>query len=168
MTILQNGPDIQCFSQTAPGLRAQFLLLDFQVDQGFQFFFRRTVSVYREHGHHPDGSAVGNLDTFHPDFLLVIWLVYGRKPPFLTVSPILFFSQSKHIQSFCGACFARHAANAGFDGPGGTGTPTERADAVQGLLWGRRGGKSSSLKGEAPASCRYGLPALVGSAYFIS
>lgn len=35
----------------------------------------------------PDGSTVGNLDTFHPDFLLVIWLVYGRKPPFLTVSP---------------------------------------------------------------------------------
>ena len=40
MTILQNSPDIQRFSQTAPGLRAQFLLLDFQVDQGFQFFFR--------------------------------------------------------------------------------------------------------------------------------
>lgn len=91
MTILQNGPDIQRFSQTVPGLRAQFLLLDFQVDQGFQFFFRRTVSVYREHGHHPDGSTVGNLDTFHPDFLLVIWLVYGRKPPFLTVSPVCNF-----------------------------------------------------------------------------
>ncbi len=35
MTILQNGPDIQRFSQTVLGLRAQFFLLDFQVDQGF-------------------------------------------------------------------------------------------------------------------------------------
>ena len=40
MTILQNGPDIQRFSQTAPGLRAQLLLLDFQVNESFQFFFR--------------------------------------------------------------------------------------------------------------------------------
>ena len=35
MTILQNGPDIQCFSRTALGLRTQFFLLDFQVDQCF-------------------------------------------------------------------------------------------------------------------------------------
>ena len=92
MTILQNGPDIQRFSQTAPGSSAQLLLLDLQVDQGFQFFFRRTASVYREHGHHPDGSAVGNLDMFHPDFLLVFWLVYGWEPPFLTVLPISIFA----------------------------------------------------------------------------
>ena len=92
MTILQNGPDIQRFSQTAPGSSAQLLLLDFQVDQGFQLILRRTASVYREHGHHPDGSAVGNLDTFHPDFLLNFWLVYGWEPPFLTVSPISIFA----------------------------------------------------------------------------
>lgn len=92
MTILQNGPDIQRFSQTAPGSSAQFLLLDFQVDQGFQFFFWRAVPICRKHGHHPDGSAVGDLDTFHPDFLLVIWLVYGWEPPFLTVLPISIFA----------------------------------------------------------------------------
>ena len=91
MTILQNGPDFQRFSQTAPGLRAQLLLLDFQVDQSFQFFFRRTASVFREHGHDPDGSALRNLDAFHPDFLFAVWLVYGRKPPFLTVSPVCNF-----------------------------------------------------------------------------
>ena len=91
MTILQNGPDIQRVSQTAPGLCAQLLLLDFQVDQGFQFFFRRTASVFREHGHDPDGSAVRNLDAFHPDFLLAVWLVYGWEPPFLTVSPVCNF-----------------------------------------------------------------------------
>lgn len=91
MNILQNGPDIQHFSRTASGLRAQLLLLDFQVNQSFQFFFRRTASVFREHGHHPDGSAVRNLDTFHPNFLLAVWLVYGRKPPVLTVSPVCNF-----------------------------------------------------------------------------
>ena len=78
MTILQNGPDIQRFSQTASGLRAQFLLLDFQVDEYFQFLFRRTVSVFREHRHHTNGSAVGNLDTFCSDLLIVVWLVYDR------------------------------------------------------------------------------------------
>ena len=91
MTILQNGPDIQCFSQTVLDLRAQLFLLDFQVDQSFQFFFRRTASVFRKHGHDPDGSAVRNLEAFHPDFLLAVWLVYGRKPPFLTISPICNF-----------------------------------------------------------------------------
>ena len=77
MTILQNGPDIQRFSQTAPGLRAQLLQLDLQVDQDFQFIFQRTASVCREHGHHTDGSAVRNLDTFHSDLLVFAWLVYG-------------------------------------------------------------------------------------------
>ena len=91
MTILQNGPDIQRFSQTAPELRAQLLLLDFQVDESFQFILRRTASVFREHGYHSNCSAVGNLDTFHPDFLRAVWLVYGRKPPFLTVSPVCKF-----------------------------------------------------------------------------
>lgn len=91
MTILQNGLDIQRFSQTAPRLRTQVLLLDFQVDQSFQLILRRTASVYREHGHHPDSPAVRNLDTFHPDFLLDAWLVYGRGPPFLTVSPVCKF-----------------------------------------------------------------------------
>ncbi len=81
MTILQNGPDIQRFSQTAPGLRAQLFLLDFQVDQGFQFIFRGAVSVFREHGHHPDRSAMGNLDTFRSDLLVIVWLVYGRNLP---------------------------------------------------------------------------------------
>ena len=78
MTILQNGPDIQRFSQTAPGLRAQLLLLDFQVDESFQSLFRRTVPVFREHGHHTNGSAVRNLDTFHLELLIVVWLVYDR------------------------------------------------------------------------------------------
>ena len=91
MTILQNGPDIQRFSQTGPGSSAQFFLLDFQVDQSFQFSFRRTASVFGEYGYHSNCSAAGNLDTFHPDLLVVVWLIYGRKPPFLTVSPIMIF-----------------------------------------------------------------------------
>ena len=78
MTILQNGPDIQCFSQIAPGLRAQFLLLDFQVNQGFQFIFRRAMSVFRKHRHHPDCPAMGNLDTFRFDLLAAVWLVYSQ------------------------------------------------------------------------------------------
>lgn len=78
MTILQNGLDIQRFSQTAPGLRAQLLLLDFQVDESFQFILRRAASVFREHGYHSNCSAAGNLDTFHSDLLVVIWLVYDR------------------------------------------------------------------------------------------
>ena len=78
MTILQNGPDIQRFSQTGPGSSAQFFLLDFQVDQSFQFIFRRATSIFREHRHHTDRSAMGNLDTFRSDFLVVVWLVYDR------------------------------------------------------------------------------------------
>jgi len=81
MTILQNGPDIQRFSQTTPGLRAQFLLLDFQVDQSLQFILRRTASMFGEHRYHPDCPAVGNLDTFYPDLPVVVWLVYGRNLP---------------------------------------------------------------------------------------
>ena len=86
-----DGLDIQRFSQTAPGSSAQFFLLDFQVDQSFQFIFRRTASVFGEYGYHSNCSAAGNLDTFHPDLLVVVWLIYGRKPPFLTVSPIMIF-----------------------------------------------------------------------------
>ena len=65
MTILQNGLDIQRFSQTAPELRAQLLLLDFQVDESFQFILWRAASVFREHGYYSNCSAAGNLDTFH-------------------------------------------------------------------------------------------------------
>ena len=78
MTILRNGPDIQHFPQTALGLSAQFFLLDFQVDQSFQFIFRRATSIFREHRHHTDCSTMGNLDTFRSDFLVVVWLVYDR------------------------------------------------------------------------------------------
>ena len=78
MTILQNGLAIQRFSQTAPELRAQLLLLDFQVDESFQFILRRTVSVFRKHGYHSNCSAAGNLDTFHSDLLVVIWFVYDQ------------------------------------------------------------------------------------------
>ena len=44
-----------------------------------------------EYGYHSNCSAAGNLDTFYPDLLVVVWLIYGRKPPFLTVSPIMIF-----------------------------------------------------------------------------
>lgn len=152
MTILQNGPDIQCFSQTAPKLRAQFLLLDFQVDQGFQFFFRRTVSVYREYGHHPDGSTVRNLDTFHPDFLLVIWLVYCREPPFLTVLPVCKFEP---VRTYPIIIFDSYQLKIGFgeftkpdfatpayvwpDGLDGKGCLRGRTRATRGLLWANEG-----------------------------
>lgn len=96
-------------------LSTQFLLLDFQVDQGFQLIFRRTASVFWEHGHHPNRSAVGNLDTFRFDLLGVVWLVYGREPPFLTDLPVMNISQTEHIRLFCeAACFALNAANTGF------------------------------------------------------
>ena len=51
-----------------PGvLGTQFLLLDFQIDEGFQLVLRGDTAIPGEHGHHLDAPAVGYLDAlcFH-------------------------------------------------------------------------------------------------------
>jgi hypothetical protein len=65
-------------SAAARALSAQLFPLDIQVDQSFQFILRRTASVFRKHRHHSNRSAMGNLDTFYSDFLIVkfAWLIY--------------------------------------------------------------------------------------------
>ena len=95
---------------------------------------------------------MGNLDTFHPDFLLVIWLVYGREPPFLTVSP---FCKFEPVRTYPIIIFDSCQLKIGFGeftkpdfatpayvwpaGLDGKGCLRGRTRATRGLLWANEG-----------------------------
>lgn len=109
------------------------------------------MSIFREHRHHSDGPAVRNLDTFHSDFLFVVWLVYGQRPPFLTVLPVCKFEPVRTypiiiLKIAClkplfvnsqKAIFAT-LAHTGLDSLGGAGTPARVEVGHTGPPVGRR------------------------------